>query len=68
MKRHKRYYFEPVEENPKMHRIIMIRRNPKKRSPIHEIMYWAWQVQSDKQYIKKYFKNNDYEAPGFIVD
>jgi len=68
MKRHKQYYFEAVEDNPKIHRVIMVWRKPKKRLRIREIMYWAWQVQSDKQYIKKYFKNDEYEAPGFIID
>ena len=68
MKRHKQYYFEPIESNPDLHRIVMIWRKPKKRSRIRTVTYWAWQVQSDKQYIKKYFKNNDYEAPGFIID
>jgi len=68
MKRHKQYYFEPIEDHPNLHHIIMIRRNPKKQSLIRRCMYWAWQVQSDKQYIKKYFKNDDYEAPGFIID
>jgi hypothetical protein len=57
MKRHKRYYFEPVEENPSLHRIVMIRRRPKKRSLIRTIMYWAWHTQSDKQFIKKYFSD-----------
>lgn len=68
MKRHKQYYFEAVEDNPEIHRVIMVWRKPKKRLYIREIMYWAWHVQSDKQYIKKYFKNDDYEAPGFIID
>ena len=57
MKRHKQYYFEQVPEQPNLHRIVMIRRKPKKRSRIRKIMYWAWQLQSDKQYIKKYFKD-----------
>jgi hypothetical protein len=54
MKRHKQYYFEQVPEQPNLHRIVMIRRKPKKRSRIRKIMYWAWQLQSDKQYAKKY--------------
>ena len=68
MKRHKQYYFEPLAENPMLHRIVMIWREPKKRSHIRKCMYWAWQIQSDKQFIKKYFKNDDYEAPGFTID
>lgn len=63
--RHKRYYTEPIENQPELHRIVMIWRNPKKRSLIRKCMYWAWQLQSDKQYIKKYFKD---ETPGFIID
>jgi hypothetical protein len=55
MKRHKQYYFEQVEGNPDLHRIVMIMRKPKKRSRIRKCMYWAWQLQSDKQFIKKYF-------------
>ena len=54
MKRHKQYYFEPTDQ-PNAHRIVMIWRNPKKRSRIRTCMYWAWQYQSDKQFIKKYF-------------
>jgi hypothetical protein len=65
MKRHKQYYFEPSERHPDAYRIIMIWRKPKKRSRIRSIMYWAWHVQSDKQYIKKYF-NNETDEP--IVD
>ena len=65
MRRHKRYYTEPIEDQPELHRIIMIWRNPKKRSRMRWCMYWAWQYQSDKQYIKKYFKD---ETPGFIID
>ena len=67
MKRHKQHYFEQIEVNPNLYRIIMIWRKPKKRSRIRWCMYWAWQVQSDKQFIKKYYKD-DYEAPGFIID
>jgi hypothetical protein len=59
MQRHKRYYFEPVEEQPDVNRIIMIRRKPKKRSRIRKCMYWAWHYQSDKQFIKKYFKDEE---------
>ena len=59
MKRHKQFYFEPVKENPSLHRVVMIMRNPKKRSHIRKCMYWAWQLQSDKQYIKKYFKDEE---------
>jgi hypothetical protein len=59
MQRHKRYYTEPVEGNPDMSRIVMIWRTPKKRSHIRWCMYWAWHYQSDKQYIKKYFKNEE---------
>ena len=55
--RHKRYYTEPIEDQPELHRIVMIWRNPKKRSRIRKCMYWAWQLQSDKQFIKKYFNN-----------
>ena len=55
MKRHKRYYFEPLEDQPNAHRIVMIMRGPKKRSRIRTCMYWAHQMQSDKQFIKKYF-------------
>jgi hypothetical protein len=54
MKRHKQYYFEQVPEQPNLHHIVMIMRKPKKRSRIRKIMYWAWQLQSDKQYAKKY--------------
>lgn len=67
MKRHKQYYFEAVEDNPKIHRVIMVWPKPKKRLRIREIMYWAWQVQSDKQYIKKYFKD-EYEASRFTTN
>jgi hypothetical protein len=56
MTRHKRYYFEPIEGQPNVHRIVMIMRGPKKRSRIRWCMYWAWQYQSDKQFIKKYFR------------
>ena len=65
MRRHKQYYFEPTDQ-PNINRIVMIMREPKKRSRIRKCMYWAWQLQSDKQYIKKYFK--DEETPGFIID
>ena len=67
MKRHKKFYFEPAEENPKLYRIVMIMRKPKKRLLIRTIMYWAWHVQSDKQYIKKYFKD-EYETDRHIID
>ena len=63
--RHKRYYTEPIEGQPELHRIVMIWRNPKTRLRIRTCMYWSWQLQSDKQYIKKYFKD---ETPGFIID
>jgi hypothetical protein len=66
MKRHKQYYFEQVENNPDLHRIVMIWRKPKSKLRIRTIMFWAWHVQSDKQFIKKYFKHD--EAPGFIID
>jgi hypothetical protein len=54
MRRHKQHYFEQVEVNPNLYRIVMIWRKPKKRSRIRKIIYWAWQYQSDKQYAKKY--------------
>ena len=57
MKRHKRYYFEPITDNPELTRIVMIMREPKKQSRIRRCMYWAHHIQSDKQYIKKYFKD-----------
>ena len=56
MKRHKRYYTEPVKDQPELLRIVMIWRTPKKRSRIRTCMYWAHHVQSDKQFIKKYFR------------
>ena len=60
MKRHKQHYFEPLpDKDPSMHRIVMIWRKPKKRSRIRKCMYWAWQYQSDKQFIKKYFKDEE---------
>ena len=65
MKRHKQHYFEQVEDNPDLHRIVMIWRKPKKRSHIRKCMYWAWQLQSDKQFIKKYF-NDETTRP--IID
>jgi hypothetical protein len=48
MKRHKQHYFEQVEDNPDLHRIVMIWRKPKPKSRIRTIMFWAWHVQSDK--------------------
>jgi hypothetical protein len=63
MRRHKQHYFEQVEVNPNLYRIVMIRRKPKKRSRIRKCMYWAWQLQSDKQFIKKYYKD---ETDGYI--
>ena len=62
MKRHKRYYTEPIEGRPDVNRIVMIWRKPKKRSHIRWCIYWAWQLQSDKQYIKKYFPNEAYRS------
>jgi len=60
MKRHKQHYFEPLpDEDSSIHRIVMIWRKPKKRSRIRKCMYWAWQLQSDKQFIKKYFKDEE---------
>ena len=60
MKRHKQHYFEPLpDEDSSIHRIVMIWRKPKKRSRIRTCMYWAWQLQSDKQFIKKYFKGEE---------
>jgi hypothetical protein len=57
MKSHKQHYFEQVEVNPNLYRIVMIRRKPKKRSRIRKCMYWAWHYQSDKQYAKKFGDN-----------
>lgn len=54
MKRHKRIYTQPIENHPKAYQIVMVWRNPKKRSRIRKTMYWAWQYQSDQQYLKKY--------------
>jgi hypothetical protein len=68
MKRHKQIYPKRSDSCVNCYELVMIMRGPKKRSRIRWCMYWAWQVQSDKQYIKKYFKNDDYEAPGFIID
>ena len=59
MKRHKQFYFEPVEENPSLHRIVMIIRKPKKQSLIRKCIYWAWHVQSNKQFTKKYSKDEE---------
>lgn len=60
MKRHKQHYFELLpDEDLSIHRIVMIWSKPKKRSRIRKCMYWAWQLQSDKQFIKKYFKGEE---------
>ena len=59
MKRHKQTYTKPSDSCTNCYELVMIMRGPKKRSRIRWCMYWAWQMQSDKQFIKKYFKNED---------
>ena len=57
MKRHKQIYHKRSDSCVNCYELVMIMREPKKRSRIRKCMYWAWQYQSDKQFIKKYYKD-----------
>ena len=65
MKRHKRFYFKPAEDNPELTRVVMIMRRPKKQSRIRRIMFWAWHFQSDKQFIKNLFTKISQDSYSF---